>query len=233
MDLTKTNPELTKYAGGPLADVDGRGRARHDPSAEDGRAAAGPSAGPGRTAVPRSAAGPAATDPSSDPDAGGAGASRANRTRIPGVEGEHREPADRARAERSRAADDRRPDPPADPRARDPPQAGHQNREALTMARNKPYAKKLRLLRAVKSNRRVPAWVIQRTKRRFTRPPKKRSWRRNKLKAGGHGRAGRRKHHDHPLAGPVGGVPHGPNAAGDQGDSGARAATPEAGSNLH
>src|SRR6266571_3297196 len=51
------------------------------------------------------------------------------------------------------------------------------------VARNKPYAKKLRLLRAVKSNRRVPAWVIQRTKRRFTRHPKKRSWRRNKLKA--------------------------------------------------
>ncbi|TLZ88965.1 MAG: 50S ribosomal protein L39e [Methanobacteriota archaeon] len=51
------------------------------------------------------------------------------------------------------------------------------------MAKNKPYAKKLRLMKAVKSNRRVPAWVIQRTKRNFTRHPKKRSWRRNKLKA--------------------------------------------------
>ncbi|TLZ68863.1 MAG: 50S ribosomal protein L39e [Methanobacteriota archaeon] len=51
------------------------------------------------------------------------------------------------------------------------------------MAKHKPYAKKLRLMKAVKSNRRVPAWVIQRTKRRFTRHPKKRSWRRNKLKA--------------------------------------------------
>lgn len=51
------------------------------------------------------------------------------------------------------------------------------------MARNKPYAKKLRLLRKVKSNRRVPAWVMQRTKRTFTRHPKRRSWRRNKLKA--------------------------------------------------
>ncbi len=50
------------------------------------------------------------------------------------------------------------------------------------MARNKPYAKKLRLLRRVKTNRRVPAWVMQRTKRKFTRHPKKRSWRRNKLK---------------------------------------------------
>ena len=51
------------------------------------------------------------------------------------------------------------------------------------MARNKPYAKKKRLQRAVTSNRRVPAWVMQRTKRIFTRHPKKRSWRRNKLKA--------------------------------------------------
>ncbi|HLE53675.1 MAG TPA: 50S ribosomal protein L39e [Thermoplasmata archaeon] len=51
------------------------------------------------------------------------------------------------------------------------------------MARNKPYAKKRRLMRAVKSNRRVPAWVMQRTARRFTRHPKKRTWRKNKLKA--------------------------------------------------
>jgi len=51
------------------------------------------------------------------------------------------------------------------------------------VARNKPYAKKRRLMRAVKSNRRVPAWVMQRTARRFLRHPKRRSWRRNKLKA--------------------------------------------------
>ncbi|HEY7588354.1 MAG TPA: 50S ribosomal protein L39e [Thermoplasmata archaeon] len=51
------------------------------------------------------------------------------------------------------------------------------------MARNKPCAKKRRLMRAVKSNRRVPAWVMQRTSRRFLRHPKRRSWRRNKLKA--------------------------------------------------
>jgi len=49
------------------------------------------------------------------------------------------------------------------------------------MAKNRPGPKKLRLLRAVKSNRRVPAWVMQRTNRRFTRHPKRRSWRRNKL----------------------------------------------------
>jgi len=49
------------------------------------------------------------------------------------------------------------------------------------MAKNRPGPKKLRLLRAVKQNRRVPAWVMQRTDRKFTRHPKRRSWRRNKL----------------------------------------------------
>ena len=51
------------------------------------------------------------------------------------------------------------------------------------MARNKPAAKKIRLLAKKKQNRRVPAWVMQRTRRRFTSHPKRRSWRRNKLKA--------------------------------------------------
>jgi len=50
------------------------------------------------------------------------------------------------------------------------------------MTRNKPTAMKTRLLRAVKSNRRVPAWVMMRTNRTFLRHPKRRSWRRNKLK---------------------------------------------------
>ena len=50
------------------------------------------------------------------------------------------------------------------------------------MARNKPLARKMRLNKATNSNRRVPAWVIQRTSRRFMRHPKQRSWRRNKLK---------------------------------------------------
>jgi len=49
------------------------------------------------------------------------------------------------------------------------------------MAVSKPAAKKIRLLRKMKQNRRVPAWVIQRTSRRFTTHPKRRSWRRNKL----------------------------------------------------
>lgn len=52
----------------------------------------------------------------------------------------------------------------------------------MTVAKNRPPAKKIRLLRKVKSNRRVPAWVMQRTARRFVRHPKRRSWRRNKLK---------------------------------------------------
>jgi len=50
------------------------------------------------------------------------------------------------------------------------------------MARNKPLAKKKRLLKAMKSNRRVPAWIIMRTNRRFLQHPKRRHWRRSKLK---------------------------------------------------
>ncbi|HHH80263.1 MAG: 50S ribosomal protein L39e [Thermoplasmata archaeon] len=50
------------------------------------------------------------------------------------------------------------------------------------MAKNKPFAKKLRLRKATKSNRRVPAWIMMKTSRRFTRHPKTRNWRRNNLK---------------------------------------------------
>ncbi|MFQ6128769.1 MAG: 50S ribosomal protein L39e [Thermoplasmata archaeon] len=50
------------------------------------------------------------------------------------------------------------------------------------MARNKPLGRKLRLMKATKRNRRVPAWVIQRTSRRFLRHPKRRLWRRGHLK---------------------------------------------------
>jgi len=52
------------------------------------------------------------------------------------------------------------------------------------MATHKSLGKKLRLNKATKSNRRVPAWVMIRTSRRFTRHPKTRNWRRNKLKKG-------------------------------------------------
>lgn len=50
------------------------------------------------------------------------------------------------------------------------------------MASKKPTAKKLRLMRAEKSNRRVPAWIMIRTSRRFVAHPKRRNWRRNRLK---------------------------------------------------
>jgi large subunit ribosomal protein L39e len=47
--------------------------------------------------------------------------------------------------------------------------------------RRKSHARKVRLFRVVKGNRRVPAWVIQRTSRRFVRHPKRRSWKRGHL----------------------------------------------------
>ncbi|RKY24073.1 MAG: 50S ribosomal protein L39e [Planctomycetota bacterium] len=50
------------------------------------------------------------------------------------------------------------------------------------MSSNKTLPKKIRLNKAVKSNRRVPAWIMIKTNRRFTRHPKTRNWRRNKLK---------------------------------------------------
>ncbi len=49
------------------------------------------------------------------------------------------------------------------------------------MAKNRPAGKKHRLMKAVKQNRRVPAWVMQRTDRKFLRHPKRRSWRTHKL----------------------------------------------------
>lgn len=47
--------------------------------------------------------------------------------------------------------------------------------------RRKSLARKVRLFRVAKSNRRVPAWVIQRTNRTVTRHPKRRTWRRGHL----------------------------------------------------
>ncbi|MBN1194956.1 MAG: 50S ribosomal protein L39e [Methanomicrobiaceae archaeon] len=46
----------------------------------------------------------------------------------------------------------------------------------LTMSR------KIRFAKACEQNRRVPAWVMIRTKRKVTSHPKRRSWRRNSLK---------------------------------------------------
>jgi len=50
------------------------------------------------------------------------------------------------------------------------------------MAHNKPHARKLRLAKALKSNSPVPLWVIARTKGRFRIHPRRRHWRRTKLK---------------------------------------------------
>jgi ribosomal protein L39E len=51
------------------------------------------------------------------------------------------------------------------------------------MARNKPLAYKLRLVKAGKSNRSVPAWIIAKTKGGVRWSPKSvRAWRTRKLK---------------------------------------------------
>ncbi len=49
------------------------------------------------------------------------------------------------------------------------------------MSSHKPLAKKLRLARVTKRNRRVPAWIMMRTNRKFQRHPKRHMWRRSKL----------------------------------------------------
>ncbi|UCH01716.1 MAG: 50S ribosomal protein L39e [Candidatus Bathyarchaeota archaeon] len=51
------------------------------------------------------------------------------------------------------------------------------------MARNKPAAKKRRLAKANKQSQSVPAWVIAKTRGRVRANPKRRNWRRKKLKA--------------------------------------------------
>lgn len=50
------------------------------------------------------------------------------------------------------------------------------------MSRNKHVAKKIRLAKAKKQNRRVPVWVLLKTNRRVRTHPKMRHWRRTKLK---------------------------------------------------
>ncbi len=51
------------------------------------------------------------------------------------------------------------------------------------MARNKPAAKKRRLARAQKMSRPVPTWVVAKTGGRVRSTPRRRHWRRTKLKA--------------------------------------------------
>jgi large subunit ribosomal protein L39e len=45
----------------------------------------------------------------------------------------------------------------------------------------KPLAKKIRLGKVNKRNRRVPAWIMMRTNRNFQRHPKRHQWRRSRL----------------------------------------------------
>ncbi|MAP85275.1 MAG: 50S ribosomal protein L39e [Euryarchaeota archaeon] len=49
------------------------------------------------------------------------------------------------------------------------------------MARNKPFAKKKRLNKVTKQNKRVPVWVVMRTNRNTNSHPKRHMWRRSKL----------------------------------------------------
>jgi len=51
------------------------------------------------------------------------------------------------------------------------------------MARNKPTAKKRRLIKAVKQKEPVPTWVIAKTAGKFRTNPKRRRWRTRKIKA--------------------------------------------------
>jgi len=44
--------------------------------------------------------------------------------------------------------------------------------------------KKLRLAATTKRNRRVPAWIIQRTAQRFQNHPKRHHWRRSHMQKG-------------------------------------------------
>ncbi|MFX1474007.1 MAG: 50S ribosomal protein L39e [Promethearchaeota archaeon] len=50
------------------------------------------------------------------------------------------------------------------------------------MARNKPLGKKLRLARELKSNVSVPTWIMVKTGGKVRTHPKRRQWRRSKLK---------------------------------------------------
>ena len=51
------------------------------------------------------------------------------------------------------------------------------------MAKNKPSGKKRRLARALKTRKPVPTWVMAKTDGHTRTHPKKRQWRRTKLKA--------------------------------------------------
>lgn len=52
----------------------------------------------------------------------------------------------------------------------------------MALSVHRPLAKKLRLAKALKRNRAVPAWVIIKTRGRFRINPLRRDWRRQDLK---------------------------------------------------
>jgi Ribosomal protein L39E len=52
----------------------------------------------------------------------------------------------------------------------------------MKMSRNKETARKIRLMKKINENRRVPGWVIMRTDRKVTQNPNRRNWRKNNLK---------------------------------------------------
>jgi large subunit ribosomal protein L39e len=53
----------------------------------------------------------------------------------------------------------------------------------VKVARNKPTAKKRRLIKAGKEKKPVPTWVIARTNGQVRTNPKRRRWRTGKIKA--------------------------------------------------
>jgi len=55
---------------------------------------------------------------------------------------------------------------------------------AIAMGARKPSAKKNRLIKKVKQNSPVPAWIIMRTNRKVRRNPKQRQWRRTDVNVG-------------------------------------------------
>ena len=52
------------------------------------------------------------------------------------------------------------------------------------MAANKSAPRKIRLMKKLKQNSSVPAWVIIKTKRKIRTNPKKRQWRRTDVRVG-------------------------------------------------
>ncbi|MCL4335262.1 MAG: 50S ribosomal protein L39e [Candidatus Thermoplasmatota archaeon] len=50
------------------------------------------------------------------------------------------------------------------------------------MSRNKELGRKVRLMKMLNQNQRVPGWVMMRTARKVTQNPRRRNWRKGSLK---------------------------------------------------